>query len=57
MKLEYNESLRTLAAPHQGSSTPVFRVIDRRLQALRKKGMLRFNGKAWVRLNLDGAEA
>lgn len=44
--------LRTLAAPHQtidrGSKTPVYRIIDRRLQALRKAGKLRWDGKVWA---------
>jgi hypothetical protein len=40
--------LRALAAPHQdGGRTPVYRVIDRRLQALRKVGKLRWSGKVW----------
>lgn len=33
-----------------GNKTPHFRIIDRRLQALRKKGEIRFNGKIWERV-------
>lgn len=44
--------LRGLAEPHQtmnsyGDQTPVYRVIDRRLQALRKAGKVRWDGKVW----------
>jgi hypothetical protein len=44
--------LRPLAAPHQtkaryGKETPTFRIIDRRLQALRKAGKLRWTDKVW----------
>lgn len=34
-----------------GNLTPEFRIIDRRLQALRKKGVIRFAGKAWTLAN------
>jgi hypothetical protein len=41
--------LGTLADPHrENGRTPAFRVIDRRLQALRKAGKLRWDGKVWV---------
>jgi hypothetical protein len=47
-RLEWIPELRALAAPHQdGVRTPVYRVIDRRLQALRKAGKLRWSGKVW----------
>jgi hypothetical protein len=40
--------LPSLAMPFRdGGRVPVFRVIDRRLQALRKAGKLRWNGKVW----------
>jgi hypothetical protein len=43
--------LRKLAEPlTRYTSCPIFRVIDRRLQALRKKGVIRFNGKTWERV-------
>ncbi len=47
--------LRKLAEPHElsglfGKRVPASRVIDRRLQALRKRGDLWFNGRNWVRL-------
>jgi hypothetical protein len=49
MRLEYSPELQKLAAPHQdGGRTPVFRVIDRRLQALRKAGKVRWDGKVWA---------
>lgn len=31
----------------RGMKVPHFRVIDRRLQALRKANKIRYNGKAW----------
>jgi hypothetical protein len=37
----------TLPAPGSRTGCQPFRVIDRRLQALRKKGSIRFNGKTW----------
>jgi hypothetical protein len=36
------------------SNNPTSRIIDRRLQALRKKGAVRFSGKVWVRLGALG---
>lgn len=45
--LECQGDIRRLAEPHQGQSAPVFRVVDRRLQALRHAGKIRFNGKNW----------
>jgi hypothetical protein len=52
--------LRKLAEPHTaklfGARVPTSRVIDRRLQALRKRGDLWFNGRYWVRL-VNGAPA
>jgi hypothetical protein len=54
MQLDSETSgLRELAAPFAGNDTPTMRVIDRRLQALRKRGELRFNGRYWVCL-VDG---
>lgn len=49
MLLDDGESgLPVLAMPFRdGGGTPVFRVIDRRLQALRKAGKLHWNGKVW----------
>lgn len=51
MILKYKSELRELAEPHRkkvrGTLTPYFRVVDKRLQALRKKGVIRFNGKHW----------
>lgn len=46
--------LRDLAEPHRtpdryGILCEPSRVINRRLQALRKRGTIRFNGKSWVR--------
>jgi hypothetical protein len=45
--------LWALAVPHQttdryGNKTPSYRIIDRRLQALRKAGKVRWDGKVWV---------
>ena len=50
--LEYKDDLKKLAAPltdtdRWGSPTPHFRMIDRRLQALRRAEKIRFNGKHW----------
>lgn len=43
--------LRDLAAPIAlESNNPTSRIIDRRLQALRKRGELLYTGKAWVRV-------
>jgi hypothetical protein len=59
MKLDSVKSgLREMAEPHRvqdrwGSLTPTYRIIDRRLQAQRKKGVIRFNGKAWERVPKD----
>jgi hypothetical protein len=44
--------LRELAGPHcrrglLGGRVPPVRIIDRRLQALRKQGAVRFNGRSW----------
>lgn len=47
MNLEYQGDIIRLAAPHASTSSPVFRVVDRRLQALRRAGKIRFNGKHW----------
>lgn len=48
-----NQKLKSLAQPLRekdrwGNLTDVFRIIDRRLQALRKKGMIAYNGTRWV---------
>lgn len=45
--------MRALAEPYRlrglfGGRVPAVRIIDLRLQALRKRGLIRFNGKAWV---------
>jgi hypothetical protein len=49
-----SSGLRELAEPFaRASNNPTFRIVDRRLQALRKRGDLRFNGRYWVRL-VDG---
>lgn len=56
MQLDSDASgLRALAEPHCrkglfGDRVPTVRIIDRRLQAMRKRGLLRFNGKGWVAL-------
>lgn len=43
--------LRALAEPHRTNDrfgkTPYFRVIDRRLQALRKVGKIHYQDKRW----------
>lgn len=49
-----NTKLKALAEPLRekdrwGHLTDVFRIIDRRLQALRKKGQIAYNGTRWVR--------
>ena len=50
--LDSVKALRPLIEPHRvkdrfGHLTPEFRVIDRRLQAMRKAGTIRFINKAW----------
>lgn len=52
MVLAANDHLKKLAEPHRscdrwGALTPYYRVVDRRLQALRKKGVLVFHEKRW----------
>lgn len=42
--------LRPLAEPFCNKLTSPFRIIDRRLQALRKRGELRYTGKVWARV-------
>jgi len=47
-----NTELKKLAEPHRtpgrwGIGTPYFRIVDRRLQALRKKGELIYQDKRW----------
>lgn len=43
--------LRSLAAPFAlASNNPTSRIIDRRLQALRKRGELLYTGKVWARV-------
>lgn len=37
-------------AAEEGGGKEAFRVLDRRLQAMRKAGILRAGGKGWVRL-------
>lgn len=54
-QLETSSRLRQLAEPHRskdwfGDLVPTFRVIDRRLQALRKRGEIMFTGKVWARV-------
>jgi hypothetical protein len=50
--LEYKTELRALAEPHRtidrwGSKTEYYRVVDRRLQALRKAGRLQYHAGRW----------
>ena len=50
--LDSNKKLIALAKPHcgrdhWGNQTPVFRIIDRRLQALRKQGTIVFHNRRW----------
>jgi hypothetical protein len=50
--LDSNKKLVALAKPHcrpdpWGNLTPVFRIIDRRLQALRKQGSIVFHNRRW----------
>lgn len=53
MHLESNRRLLNMAKPFAAASkgpfgVPEWRVIDRRLQALRKKGVIAHDGKAWA---------
>lgn len=53
MSLDGYKPLLEMAKPFAKASkrpfgTPEWRIIDRRLQALRKNGALRFDGKVWV---------
>jgi hypothetical protein len=54
-QLEVNAQVRVQSQRHRvkdrfGDLTPYFRVIDRRLQALRKRGELLYTGKVWARV-------
>ena len=50
--LETQSNLLKMAAPFcAGTDTPGWRVIDRRLQSLRKKGRILHNGKHWVAID------
>jgi hypothetical protein len=50
--LEHDPDLRQLAEPHRSTGhfdkTPYFRVVDKRLQALRKQGAIGYENKRWV---------
>lgn len=51
--LEGNKKLIALALPHctkdpWGYETPAWRIIDRRLQALRKSGAIVFHNRRWT---------
>lgn len=48
-KLEYAPGLRPLATELSTKPNEEFRVIDRRLQAARRAGKIRYNGKHWER--------
>ncbi len=45
--LEMAKPFCNLLAGYRHSTQPEWRIIDRRLQALRKKGLIRHDGKAW----------
>ncbi len=54
-----NAKLKKLAEPHRlkdrwGALTPLYRVIDRRLQALRKKSVIAYSGGRWIVLDQAG---
>lgn len=46
--LDAQSDLHKLATPHCDSRTPAWRIIDRRLQALRKAGAIAHDGKVWA---------
>ena len=48
MLLEQDRELIKAAKPFCAAGQPEFRVIDRRLQALRKAGKINHNGREWV---------
>lgn len=43
-----NTKIRDLARPFCSNLTPPWCIIDRRLQAMRKKGLIQFTSKMWV---------
>lgn len=45
--IAWNDAVDALAKPHARQMTQVFRVVDRRLQALRKRGAIEFRVKEW----------
>jgi hypothetical protein len=42
-----NAAVEHLAEPHAGEPANTFRVVDRRLQALRKRGLIYFGKTKW----------
>lgn len=42
-----NVKIREIAKPFCSNSTPAWCVIDRRLQSMRKKGLIQFGNKIW----------
>jgi hypothetical protein len=46
---DVREECERIAALEE-SKTEAFRILDRRLQALRKAGRIRFSSKGWVRI-------
>ena len=42
-----NAAVEHLAKPHGHGMHDTFRVVDRRLQALRKRGLIEFRKKEW----------
>lgn len=60
MLLEEHQPLIDMAKPIAAASmapfgTPEWRIIDRRLQALRKKGDIQHDGKVWKIVEKGGA--
>lgn len=45
LQLEHQTDLKAMAEPFCNRLTPPFRIIDRRLQALRKKGQIAYSTK------------
>lgn len=48
MKLEIHKPLLEMAKPFCAPTTPAWRIIDRRLQALRKAGKISHDGAVWA---------
>jgi hypothetical protein len=52
-----NSAVEKLAAPLGKGDHDTYRVVDRRLQSLRKRGLIRFGTTKWFRVTVDRTRA